>query len=127
MINLRNIFTSLTVAVGSTLCAVHECTSYTDLQNNIKEGLAIVDVYATWCHPCQRMAPNFAEVSQRYPTVKFLKIEYSNANGLASSFPTLILYQDGKEVRREIGYQSSGGLENLLKSAFGSKMSTQSK
>lgn len=98
---------------------VKECSSRNELNEHIKEGMVIVDAYAPWCGPCQKMGPTFDTVSNEITSVKFLKINAAQNGGLASSFPTLILYKDGKEVNRVVGMRSRTELINLIKSTFG--------
>lgn len=66
-------------------------------------GLVAIDFFATWCGPCKRMAPLFADLENKYPTVKFLKIDCDEAGDLASAFsiqalPTFVFLRDGKRV-----------------------------
>lgn len=113
------ILTASAVIGGSISATVHTASSRTALQEMVKEGMAIVDAYAPWCGPCQRMAPIFEAVSNEFSDVKFIKIDADQNRGIVSSFPTLILYKDGKEVRRAVGFHERGKLKNLVKSTFG--------
>jgi thioredoxin 1 len=72
---------------------------------------ALVDFYATWCGPCQQLAPVLAELEGRYGgKVAFFRIDVDRAPALArrhnvQAIPTLLLYQDGKVVKRLHGLQ----------------------
>ena len=63
----------------------------------------IVDFWAAWCQPCMRMAPLFAELAERYPAVRFVKVETDRAPEIArlmriKGLPTFALVWQG-EVR----------------------------
>ena len=39
------------------------------------EALVCVDFTATWCSPCQRMAPEFEQLTQELTDVVFVKVD----------------------------------------------------
>lgn len=80
----------------------------------------IVDVYAPWCGPCQRMAPIFEEVeSEMGHKFKFVKIDgdkettISESLGL-TSFPSFYIYHQGKLIKKSPGSKSKDKLKGFL-------------
>ena len=77
----------------------------------IKEGLVLVDAFASWCGPCKMLAPVLNSVSEdeEMSVVKFIKFSVETHKELArdldiKSIPTLILYSNGTELKRISGY-----------------------
>ncbi len=77
----------------------------------------LVDFSATWCGPCQRLAPTVHELAEEYAgTYKVCEVDVDEAPGLVQQFrimsvPTLAVMYQGKEVVRLVGGQSK---EQLL-------------
>lgn len=89
------------------------------------QGVVLVDFFATWCGPCKMMAPVIDELSNEFEgKAKIGKLDVDENNKSASEFgvqsiPTLILFKDGKEVDRMIGFQSKEVLKEKLEGAVG--------
>ena len=74
------------------------------------QGLALVDFYADWCGPCKMVAPVLEEITQEREDVLIGKINVDESGSLAAkyqvvSIPTMILFKDGKEQGRIIGFK----------------------
>ena len=81
----------------------------------IKEGLVLVDFFATWCGPCKMLSPVLEEVANENPNLNVLKIDVDEASELAARFgiqaiPTLILFKNGEQVAMRMGYQNKNQL-----------------
>lgn len=79
----------------------------------------LVDFWATWCGPCMMIAPILEEVAEENDHIKVGKINVDEQAELARQFgivsiPTLILFKDGKEVKKEIGLLSKAEIEQLI-------------
>ncbi len=75
----------------------------------------LVDFWATWCGPCRMIAPIVEEIANEYQNIKVGKINVDEQEKLAiqygiMSIPTLILFKDGKEVKRILGYREKSQL-----------------
>lgn len=70
----------------------------------------LVDFYADWCAPCKAMAPLLDEIArERTGSLLVAKVDTDRAPGLAQRFqirgiPTLVLFRDGEEVGRSVGF-----------------------
>lgn len=77
----------------------------------------MVDYYADWCGPCRMAAPIIDEISETYKDKLMVgKVDVDTSSRVASKFnvmsiPTVILFKDGKEVERRVGF---GGKELYL-------------
>lgn len=84
----------------------------------------VLDVYATWCGPCKRLAPILQELSvEMKDQCAFGKLNGDNNPALlerlnVKSFPTLIFYDSGEEVERSVGAMRKEDLSNLITRKF---------
>ncbi len=80
-----------------------------NFEEEISEGLVLVDFFATWCGPCKMISPHLEELAKEKSDVKFLKVDVDNHPDLKVSYqvksiPTLVLFKDGIEVSRRVGF-----------------------
>ena len=86
----------------------------TDLnfQNKIRTGTVLVDFWASWCVPCKMMVPVLNEVAdQANGKFTIAKVNVDEQKATAAKFgirsiPTMILYQNGREVKRITGVKT---------------------
>ncbi|MBU1111369.1 MAG: thioredoxin [archaeon] len=90
-------------------------------------GLIIIDFWASWCGPCQAMAPVFEELSKDSDfegKLKFAKVSTEDYPDLATAshvtgIPCLIVFKDGKEVNRVVGFSPKDALKAKIKAIVG--------
>ena len=68
----------------------------------------LLDFWATWCGPCQMIAPTIHEISEERSDIVVGKVNVDEEMQLAmqfgiSSIPTLLLFKDGKLVNQAVG------------------------
>lgn len=87
------------------------------------KGYALVDFWATWCPPCRMMAPVLESAEQQLgDKINFVKVDVDEQQQLATEFdimsiPTLVVFKDGKPVKRMSGYRPLDTFVEELKSA----------
>jgi len=85
----------------------------------------LIDVFATWCSPCQQVAPLFDELAKELEeNYKLCKINIDEERDLAikynvSSIPTFLFFKDGEVVGKETGYMTKDMLKNKIKELLG--------
>ncbi|MDR2836117.1 MAG: thioredoxin family protein [Bacteroidales bacterium] len=94
--------------------------SENNFSGTINSGLFLVDFYADWCKPCVAMTPVLEEFAKLHGnTLKVAKINIDNATDLSGkynivSIPCLVLFKDGKEIKRLIGSRDISNLSTEL-------------
>lgn len=90
-----------------------------DFEKEIQGPIVLVDLYADWCGPCQMLAPVIEQLEQE-TGLKVVKINTDIVPETARLFrvmsiPTLLLFKEGKLVKRELGYMPIERLREFIK------------
>jgi thioredoxin 1 len=94
-----------------------------NFDNEIAKGLILVDFFAEWCGPCRMLKPILEQLEKEVVGKALIgKIDTDQAPEIAArlgitSIPTLILFKDGKEVKRLIGLKDAATLRQMIDSA----------
>ena len=87
-----------------------------NFEKSIANGVALVDFWAEWCGPCKMQLPIIEEFSSEMEGKATIgKVNVDEELELAQSFgiqsiPTLILFKDGKPIKKLVGLHSKESL-----------------
>ncbi|WEW60894.1 thioredoxin trx1 [Emydomyces testavorans] len=70
--------------------------------------LIVIDCFATWCGPCNAIAPKVTELSEKYPDVGFYKVDVDEVSDVAQelgvrAMPTFVFFKNGEKVDEVLG------------------------
>jgi thioredoxin 2 len=97
------------------------------LERQISQGSVpvVVDVWAAWCGPCRRMAPEYEKVAAEIePRARLVKLNSDNEQALSArlgirGIPTMILFVEGRERDRVAGAMSADQIKAWLEPRLG--------
>ncbi len=91
-----------------------------DFTSTIASGVTLVDMYADWCGPCQRIAPIVEELAHEYEgKANITKLDVDASGDIAQQFgvmsiPTILIFKDGQLVDKTVGLSDKESLVGLL-------------
>ena len=87
------------------------------------DKIVLVDMFATWCEPCQVMSPLIDELSEEnLPNVKVCKLNVDEAQDTAISYgvmsiPTFLIFKNGEVVKTFLGITDIDEIKNAILNA----------
>lgn len=94
----------------------------------IKSKLPVlIDFYADWCGPCRMVAPIIEELAKNnHDKIVVGKLDVDANQETAGkygvmSIPTVIMFKDGKEVDRKVGFGGKSGYEEMIRKVVSDK------
>lgn len=83
------------------------------------ENKVLLDFWATWCGPCQMIAPVLEQIAAEREDITIAKVDTDKEMELAIQFgivsiPTLILMDKGQVVNKLIGFRPKADIEKIL-------------
>lgn len=88
----------------------------------VKSGKSVlVDFWATWCGPCQKLAPELEALAAAHSDIVVGKIDVDDPGNVqlaaslgVNSIPALFLFREGKLIKQLVGYMTKADLEAKL-------------
>lgn len=80
----------------------------------------LVDFFATWCGPCKMLSPILKEVKEQLgEQISIIKIDVDKNQQVAAQYqvrgvPTMILFQNGKQLWRQSGVLDKNTIVNIV-------------
>lgn len=98
---------------------IHVSTDEWEAEVLQAEGYVLVDFGAEWCAPCKQLEPVYRQMSTEYENVKFVSVDTDESPELGEQYvergiPTLILFKDGREVSKQVGFRDRQRLQTWL-------------
>jgi thioredoxin 1 len=92
----------------------------TNYNGFVESGVALVDIWATWCAPCRQIAPIVDQFSIDFQgKVAVGKLDATpNGDKVTElgirNIPTILIYKDGEIVDRSVGMTTKEKLSELV-------------
>ena len=86
----------------------------------------LVDFFADWCAPCKMAGPVIEELAKEYEgKIKVGKFNIDENPKMAQKYgimsvPTVIIFKNGKEIRRQVGFLGKEAYRKLIDSVLSS-------
>ena len=93
--------------------------------NELKEVVnsnnkVLVDVWAVWCGPCKMLSPIIDKVASDTNDVCVVKVNIDDNEDIAENFgieaiPTLLVFNNGELVNKNVGFIPENKVKELIK------------
>lgn len=83
-------------------------------------GAVLVDFWAAWCGPCKMIAPVVEELAKEYngkAKIGKLNVDENRQTAInygVMSIPTILIFKNGAEAERIVGYKTKQELQGIL-------------
>lgn len=84
----------------------------------------LVDFWAAWCGPCRMIAPVIERIAEKFDgRIKVGKVNVDEEPEISleyniASIPTVMIFKNGEEVSKSIGYSDEAEIEQLVLQAI---------
>ena len=100
-------------------CQLEDINGKTIKLSDLYGKVLYLDIWATWCGPCQMLAPIVGEISEAHPEIIVGKVNADEEMELvqrfkAAAIPMLVLMKNGEIVKKSVGYKTREELEAEL-------------
>lgn len=85
-----------------------------------KELPVLVDFFATWCGPCQMVAPLVEELAEEYQgKIKVVKVDVDQAPNISQKYgimsvPTFMIFKNGEVIKQFVGARTKEGFKEEI-------------
>ncbi|MCD4702271.1 MAG: thioredoxin [Candidatus Aegiribacteria sp.] len=92
------------------------------------DKISLIDFSAAWCGPCKMLTPVLEKVSDDLEDkVQFFHLDVDESPDMSSKFgirgvPTMIVFHNGQEIDRMVGFRDRNALQTQLESLADSKL-----
>ena len=81
--------------------------------------ICVVDFWAPWCGPCKMFGPIFESVEKEVTDKKFYKVNVDENEEICKqygvmSIPTTIIFKDGKEIKKNVGFMDEDSFKEFV-------------
>ena len=96
-----------------------EITTQNFTQHVDREGIVLIDWWASWCGPCRAFSPIFEAAATRHPDITWGKVDTDAQQQLSGAFairslPTLMAFRDGILLFEQPGLLRGEALDQLV-------------
>ena len=90
-----------------------------NFKEETKDGVCVIDFWASWCGPCRMLSPIIDELSEEHPEIKFFKVnvdeesDHEQAFGI-SNIPAVFKISGNKKLASHVGYAPKAAVAAAL-------------
>ena len=95
-----------------------------EFDDSFNNGVSLMDFSANWCAPCKAQESVIKNVADKFKNrASIIEVDIDDNRDLATKFmvqsiPTLIIFKNGKEIKRFVGLQTENTISKSLENAL---------